>query len=303
MVQYRGCAVSFNLRAMDTRSWTCALVLGWTLACASSRPSASAPSTLERIKSAKVIKLGYRDSLVPFSYVASDGKPVGYSVDLCTRVVDGLRSDLEMPDLRTEWVKVTAETRIDAVVDGSVDLECGSTTVTLSRQQQVDFSSLIFVDGASLLSRADAGLHTLGDLSGKRVAVISGTTTGHVLHDAFKKAGVNVQVVGVQYTRDGLLAVDQQRVEAYAADRAVLVNLALTSAHPDRYTIIDAWLSYEPFALMLRRDADFRLAVNRQLARIYRSGSILELYRTWFGKLGRPSNLLATIYELYALPE
>jgi ABC-type amino acid transport substrate-binding protein len=114
---------------------------------------------------------------------------------------------------------------------------------------------------------------------------------------------VNVQVVGVKYTRDGLLAVDQQRVEAYAADRAVLVNLALTSAHPDRYTIIDAWLSYEPFALMLRRDADFRLAVNRQLARIYRSGSILELYRTWFGKLGRPSNLLATIYELYALPE
>src|SRR5262249_18345125 len=179
-----------------------------------------------------------------------------------------------------------------------VDLECGSTTATLDRQQRVDFSNLIFVDGASLLGRADAGLRTLADLSGKRVAVISGTTTEHVLHDAFKKAGVNVQVVTVKYSRDGLLAVDQQRVEAYAGDRAVLVNLALTATHPDRYAIIDAWLSYEPESLMLRRDPDFRLAVNRQLARIYRSGSILEIYQTWFGKLGRPGALLAALYEL-----
>ncbi len=288
---------------MDTRSCTCAVVLGLALACASLHPSPSAPSTLERIKSAKVIKLGYRDSSVPFSYLGSDGNPVGYSVDLCTRIVDGLRSDLAIPDLHVEWVKVTPETRMDALVDGSIDLECGSTTATLSRQQRVDFSNLIFVDGASLLSRVDAGLGTLGELSGKRVAVISGTTTEHVLYDAFKKGGVSVQVVTVNYSRDGLLAVDQQRVEAYAADRAVLVNLALTSAHPDRYTIIDAWLSYEPYGLMLRRDPDFRLAVNRQLARIYRSGSILELYRTWFGRLGPPGNLLAAMYQLYALPE
>ncbi len=288
---------------MNTRSWTCALLLGSALACASSRSSPSAPSTLELIKSSKVIKLGYRDSSVPFSYLGSDGNPVGYSVDLCTRVVDGLRSDLGIPDLRAEWVKVTPETRVDALVDGAIDLECGSTTVTLSRQERVDFSNLIFVDGASLMSRVDAGLGTLGELSGKRVAVVAGTTTEHVLHDALKKAGVNVQVVTVKYTREGLLAVDQQRVEAYAGDRAVLVNLALTSPHPDRYAIIDTWLSYEPFGLMLRRDPEFRLAVNRQLARIYRSGTILELYRTWFGKLGRPGNLLAAIYELYALPE
>ena len=250
-----------------------------------------------------MIKLGYRDSSVPFSYLGSDGNPAGYSVDLCTRVVDGLRSDLGISDLRAEWVKVTPETRVDALVDGAIDLECGSTTVTLSRQERVDFSNLIFVDGASLMSRVDAGLGTLGELSGKRVAVIAGTTTEHVLHDALKKAGVNVQVVTVKYTREGLLAVDQQRVEAYAGDRAVLVNLALTSPHPDRYAIIDTWLSYEPYGLMLRRDPEFRLAVNRQLARIYRSGTILELYRTWFGKLGRPGNLLAAIYELYALPE
>ncbi|HZX95009.1 MAG TPA: amino acid ABC transporter substrate-binding protein [Myxococcales bacterium] len=286
---------------MDIRRWTCALVPGLALACA--HAGASAPSTLERIKSAKVIKLGYRDSAVPFSYLGSEGKPVGYSVDLCTRVVEGLRGELEMPDLRAEWVKVTPETRVDAVVDGDVDLECGSTTATLTRQKRVDFSNLIFVDGASLLSRVDAGLGTLGQLAGKRVAVVTGTTTEHILYDAFKKAGVTVQVVPVKITRDGFAAVDQERVEAYAGDRAVLVNLALTSAHPERYTIIDAWMSYEPYGLMLRRDPDFRLAVNRQLARIYRSGSILELYRTWFGKLGRPGNLLAAMYELYALPE
>ena len=288
---------------MDTRSWTCVVAAGFALACASSRPSPSGPSTLERIKSAKVIKLGYRDSAIPFSYLGTDGNPVGYSVDLCNRVVDGLRNDMGMQDLRAEWVKVNPETRVDALVDGAIDLECGTTTVTLSRQKKIDFSNLIFVDGASVMSRVDAGLGTLAQLTGKRVAVISGTTTEHVLHDALKKAGVNVQVVTVKYTRDGLLAVDQQRVEAYAADRAVLVSLALTSPHPERYTIIDAWMSFEPYALMLRRDPDFRLAVNRQLARIYRSGTILEVYRTWFGKLGPPSNLLAAIYELYALPD
>jgi len=288
---------------MNTRSWTCAVLPGLALACASVHPGPSGPSTLERIKSSKVIKLGHRDSSIPFSYVGQDGKPVGYAVDLCHRVVDGLRSDLGIPDLRAEWVKVTPETRIDALVDGAIDLECGSTTVTLGRQERVDFSNLIFVDGASLLSRVDAGLRALGELSGKKVAVISGTTTEHVLRDAFRKAGLNVQVVTVTYTREGLLAVDQQRVAAYAADRAVLVNLALTSPHPDHYTIIDAWLSYEPYGLMLRRDPDFRLAVNRQLARIYRSGAILELYRTWFGNLGRPGNLLGAVYELFSFPE
>src|SRR2546423_15468354 len=108
---------------MDTRSWTCAPLPGSAPAFASSRSSPSAPSTLERIKSAKVIKLGYRDSSVPFSYLGSDGNPVGYSVDLCTRIVDGLRSDLAIPDLHVEWVKVTPETRMDALVDGSIDLE------------------------------------------------------------------------------------------------------------------------------------------------------------------------------------
>ena len=288
---------------MDTRSWTCVAALGLALACASAHPSPSGPSTLERIKSTKVIKFGYRDSAVPFSYLGSDGNPVGYSVDLCNRVVEGFRTDLGISDLRTEWVKVTPETRADALVDGSIDLECGTTTVTLARQKKVDFSNFIFVDGASLLSRVDAKLGTLAGLAGKRVAVIAGTTTEHVLHDAFKKAGVTVQVITVKYTREGLLAVDQQRVEAYAADRAILVNLALTSEHPDRYAIVDAWLSYEPYALMLRRDPDFRLAVNRQLSRIYRSGAILEVYRAWFGKLGPPSNLLVAIYELYALPD
>ncbi|MFL5248113.1 MAG: transporter substrate-binding domain-containing protein, partial [Myxococcales bacterium] len=288
---------------MGTRNWAYTVLPGLLVACASARPSGSESSTIEHMQSTKVIRLGYRDSAVPFSYLGPDGNPAGYSVDLCTRVVDGLRTDLQMPELRAQWVKVTADTRINAVVDGAIDLECGTTTATLARQERVDFSNLIFVDGTSLLSRIDLGVRTLPQLAGKRVAVIPGTTTEHVLYDAFKKAGVNVEVVNVNYSRDGLLAIDQQRVEAYAGDRAVLVNLALTSERPDRYAIIDEWLSYEPYGLMLRRDPDFRLAVNRQLARIYRSGAILEVYRTWFGKLGRPGNLLASMYELYSLPE
>jgi len=281
-----------------------AILLLLATGCATTqRSSSTGPDTLERIKETKVIKLGYRDSSVPFSFVRSDGNPLGYSVDLCARVVEGLGRDLAMPELRTEWVKVTPETRIGAVVDGTIDLECGSTTSTLSRQERVDFSNLTFVDGASLMGRADAGLRSINELSGRRVAVIPGTTTERLLRDEFAKAGVTPEIVSVKEHGEGLVAIDQRRADAYASDRAILVGLALTSSDPTRYTMIDRYLSYEPYGLMLRRDPAFRLAVNRQLSRIYRSGAIFDIYRKWFGALGVPSDLLIAMYALYALPE
>ena len=281
-----------------------AVLLLLATACATPQPGSSgAHDTIERIKAAKVIKLGYRDSSVPFSFVGSDGIPLGYSVDLCNRVVEGLGRDLAMPELRTEWVKVTPETRIGALVDSTIDLECGSTTSTLSRQERVDFSNLTFVDGATLLSSVETRLSSIGELSGKRVAVIPGTTTERLLREVFAKAGVKPEIVPVKEHSEGLIAINQHRADAYASDRAILVGLALTSSDPTRYTMVDRFLSYEPYGLMLRRDPTFRLAVNRQLARIYRSGTILDVYRKWFGALGPPSDLLIAMYALYALPE
>ena len=268
--------------------------------CATARLDASSRNTLDGIKSAGVIKLGYRDSAIPFSFVGIDGKPGGYSVDLCNAVVEGLATDLSLGELRTEWVKVTPETRMDFLLDGTIDLECGSTTSTYSRQERVDFSNFIFLDGATFMSRVNAGLRSLEDLSGKRVAVIPGTTTERALKEALTKAGVTSEIVSVKINREGLRAVSDGNADAFAGDRTILLNLAATSSEPDRYAVVDRLLSFEPYALMLRRDPAFRLAVNRQLSRIYRSGSITEIYGKWFGRYGPPNELLRTMYAIYA---
>jgi len=294
-----------RMRLSTNASFALPGLLLLSIACATPQPGSSsgAADTIEKIKATKVIKLGYRESSVPFSFKGSDGKPLGYTVDLCTRVVEGLGRDLAMPELRTEWVPVTPETRIGALVDGTIDLECGSTTNTLSRQERVDFSNLTFVDGATLLSSVDSKLGSLADLNGKRVAVIPGTTTERLLRETFVKAGLKTEIVPVKEHSEGLVAIDQHRADAYASDRNILVGLALTSSDPRRYIMIDRFLSYEPYGLMLRRDPVFRLAVNRQLANIYRSGTVLDIYRKWFGAFGPPSDLLIAMYALYALPE
>ena len=287
------------MRIIDS---ACAALL-LTAGCATARLDASSRNTLDGIKSAKVIKLGYRDSAVPFSFVGSDGKPGGYSVDLCNAVVEGLAQDPSLGELQIEWVKVTPETRVDALLDGTIDLECGSTTSTYSRQERVDFSNFIFLDGATLMSRVGAGIRSPEDLSGKRVAVIPGTTTERVLKEAFTTAGVTSEIVSVNIHREGLRAVSDGSADAYASDRTILLTLAATSSEPDRYVGGDRLLSFEPYALMLRRDAAFRLAVNRQLSRIYHSGSIIQIYGKWFGKFGPPSAALRTMYEIFASPE
>ncbi len=275
--------------------------------CATQAPSSSPAGggTLGRIKDTGVARLGFRESSAPFSYAGAAGRPAGYSIDLCTRIVAGLRQQLAMPDIRIEWVAVTPGTRIQAVVDGAIDLECGSTTNTLSRQERVDFSHMTFVDGASLLVRLPSSIGGIGDLAGKRVAVIPGTTTESVVRDALAAVGVRAQMVPVKEHSDGLAAIDTGAAEAYASDRVLLIGLALTAPGATRrYGLMERYLSYEPYALMLRRgDSDFRLAVNRELSRIYRSGQIAEIYNRWLGVLGPPSSLVVAMYSLHSLPE
>jgi ABC-type amino acid transport substrate-binding protein len=270
--------------------------------CASMETAPAPRGTLDKIKATRTIALGYRESSVPFSYVGNDKKPTGYSVDLCSRVVADLQRQLQLPDLRATWVPVTPENRIQAVVAGTVDLECGSTTNTLSRQQQVDFSLTTFVTGGSLLALASSNLPP--DLRGIRVAVIPGTTTEQVLREALAKGGSSITLIPVREHAEGLTAVEERRADAYASDRVILIGLAAAARDPKRFVLSDRYFSYEPYALMLRRgDPDFRLAVNRVLARIYRSPQIREIYTRWFGALGDPSALLIAMYAIEGLPE
>jgi ABC-type amino acid transport substrate-binding protein len=266
-----------------------------------SAPTSTAPtSTLDKLTATRKIAVGYRDSSIPFSYVGSDQTPVGYSVELCTHIVADLQR--QIPNLQVQWVPVTVESRIPALLNGTIDLECGSTTKTLARQEQVDFSVTTFLTGGSLLTLTEAPVGA--ELRNLRIAVIPGTTTEQVLKTAVTQSGAAVQFLAVSDHAAGLAALEQQTADAYASDRIILIGLALAASNPARFALAERYFSYEPYALMLRRgDPAFRLAVNRVLARLYRSGQILEIYSHWFGRLGTPSALLLGLYAIEGVPE
>jgi len=267
-------------------------------------PAQDLQGTLKKIKDSGTIAIGYREQSVPFSFRGNDGKPAGYSIDLCSRIVTGIQQQLKLAKLDVKWVPVTPENRIASVVNGTVDLECGSTTNTLSRQEQVDFSHMTFVDGGSLLVKVSDKMAAFQDLAGKRSAVIPGTTTEPALRAALQKAFVTAQVVPVKEHREGLAALENGTADAYASDRVILIGLAVTAKDPAQFAIAEQYLSYEPYGFMLRRgDSPFRLAVNRVLSSLYRSREVMQIYGRWFGKLGEPGNLLIAMYALHALPE
>lgn len=279
-----------------------AVVLALALAAPSQAQELT--GTLKKVKDTGTLVIGYRENSPPFSFTGPDGKPVGYSIDLCQKIVTGVQQAVGVPDVKVSWVPVTVDNRIPAVVSGRIDLECGSTTMTLGRQEQVDFSHMIWVDGGGLLTRAGNRVANLSDLNGKRVAVIPGTTTEKALHETLRKRVVNAQVVPVKDHDEGRAALQAGRVEAYASDRALLVGLLVTAKERDDLVLAEEQFSYEPYGLMLRRgDAAFRLAVNRTLAAIYGSEEISRIYARWFGRLGRPTAVLLTMYLMNALPE
>jgi glutamate/aspartate transport system substrate-binding protein len=268
--------------------------------CATVQSQTAPTGTLDKLTATRTIALGYRESSIPFSYVGADKAPVGYSVDLCTHIVADLQR--QIPNLQVTWVPVTVENRMSALLSGTIDLECGSTTKTLARQEQVDFSLTTFLTGGSLLTLTEAPVGA--DLRSLRIAVIPGTTTEQVLKAAVTQSGAAIQFLAVSDHAAGLAALEARTADAYASDRIILIGLALAASNPAQFALTDRYFSYEPYALMLRRgDPAFRLAVDRVLARLYRSGQILEVYTRWFGRLGTPSALLLSLYAIEGVPE
>jgi glutamate/aspartate transport system substrate-binding protein len=275
-----------------------ALCLSALLAC----PAAGA-QTLDKISKQGAISLGYIDDAAPFSYT-DKGEPQGYSVDLCRAVAAGIGAQLKR-ELKVRWVKLTIQNRIEAVRKGQVDLECSTTTWTLSRQRQVDFSLVTFVDGGSLLVGAQSDIGQVKDLAGKRIAVISGTTTEKALRAVLARTATNAEVLAIKTRDEGLALLGKAEVEALASDRTALVGVVVMNAGArGNFKLLDQDFSIEQYALMLRRgDHDFRLAVNRVLARVYRTGEIEKIYARWLGPLGPPSVLLSATYFIQSISE
>jgi polar amino acid transport system substrate-binding protein/glutamate/aspartate transport system substrate-binding protein len=279
-------------------------ILLCAIACAAITGTAFAASpTLDRIKTSGAVTFAYRDGAAPFSFKARNGRPQGYSVDLCEKVAAAIGKALAIPALKIEWRPVDAANRLDAVASGQADAECGTTTITLGRMERVDFSVPIFVDGGSVLVREKDHLSRLVDLKGKKIAIIPGTTTLPALEKALKVIEVTAEFVPVKTSAEGVSMLIAGKVDAYANDRIVLAGIKLAQAG-DELELMNSDFSFEPYGLVLRRDdPDFRLAVNRALVAIYKSGDIDAVYVKWLAPLGRPGPLLNAMFYLNSLPE
>ena len=255
--------------------------------------AAELTGTLKKIKESGTITLGHRDSSIPFSYIAdASGKPVGYSHDVQLAIVEGLKKQLDMPDLKIKYNLVTSQTRIPLVQNGTVDVECGSTTNNVERQQQVDFSVGIFEIGTRLLSKKDSPYKDFADLKGKNVVTTAGTTSERILKsmNADKQMGMNV--ISAKDHGESFQMLESGRAVAFMMDDALLAGEMAKAKKPTDWAVTGTPQSYEVYACMVRKgDPDFKKAVDDAIVGIYKSGEINNIYSKWFTQPIPPKGL------------
>jgi len=263
---------------------------------------------LKRIKERGVINVGHREASIPFSYIGPDGKPIGYSMDLCMKIIDKIKAEIQAPDLKIKYVPVTSQTRIPLMANGTIDMECGSTTNNLTRSKQVDYLAVTFITGTQLAVKKSSGIKEIEDLNGKAIALSLGTTNEKAVKAVIQEKGLNVKIVMVKDHPQGWLALETDRVDAYATDHVLLYGLISKSKDPGQFVVTGRFLSYDPYGIMVpRNDSTYRLIGNTVLADLMRSGEMLKVYDKWFNpgptKINMPlSATLRTAFEVQALP-
>ena len=277
------------------------------LSAAALAQSARAPAPegrLKRIADTKTIAIAYRADAVPFSFVNDKKLPDGFAIDLCKRIANSIERQLGIPGLKIDWVPVSVQTRFETVAKGRADIECGSSTMTLARMKEVDFSSVTFVETTGLLVKTASGVRSISDLAGKTVAVVAGTTNERAVHAQLKRRQLDATVLPFKSRDEAFAALEEGKADAFASDKLLLVGAASKAKDAGAFTLLADQLSFEPYGIVLpRNDSALRLAVNTGLAQVYGGREIVEIFRRWFGGLGRPSTLLEAAYELGAIPE
>ncbi|MBC8118901.1 MAG: amino acid ABC transporter substrate-binding protein [Burkholderiaceae bacterium] len=278
--------------------------LQWLPSIALAQSAPALDGRLKKIQETRSIAIAHRTDAIPFSFEDDKKQVTGYSIDVCRRVVGAIERQLGLSELKIKWVPVTVQNRFDVVAKGQADMECGSSTVTLSRMKTVDFSSFTFVDGTGLLVKAALAGTGLGDLSGKKIGVVGGTSNERAVNEALKRRVVNATVVPLKSSDEGLAQVESGAIDAFASDRVLLLALAAKAKDAKGLALLADAISFEPYAITLPRgDWQMRLAVNSALAQVYRSGAILEIFNRWFGSLGRPGQLTEATFLFGALAE
>jgi len=262
--------------------------------------------TLKRIADSGEIRIGYVPDAPPMSFLDTNGKPAGYSISLCRFITNAVKTVVGRDELKVTYVPLIApEERLAAVEDGTVDIECAASTVTLSRRERVDFTLMTFITGGAVLSTTEKPINSVAETSGKTVAVIKGTTTHTALREFISSNEFKITLRIIATHDEGMELLDAGKVDGYASDRAMLVGQVFRSADRSKYAITRDVFSFEPYALMLHRgDTDFRLVADRALANLYGNARIRRLYHDWFGRYGEPMTpILEALFEFQAVGE
>jgi len=260
--------------------------------------------TLGQIKKTGQIRIGFRTSEPPMSFLDKDGKPDGYSIELGQFVIKEIEKKIGVK-VKVQYIPVTAENRFKALVDNKIDILCGATTKTLSRSELVDFTQLTFVTGASLMTLQKSENRDSSGFSGKKIGVVKDTTTAVSLKNLLRETSTKAEIVFFDSARDGVDALRKEKIDAYAADQIVLIGIASGAQDEMSFAINSNVFSFEPFAFALRRnDADFRLAADRAISDLCRSKKIFEIYDKWVGVFtGQRLPLFEAMVQLNATPE
>lgn len=259
------------------------IVLGLTLASALAFAQPVLADTLAKIKSSGTITMGIRESSYPLSYLDDKQQPIGYHIDICNRIVDAVKSKLDLKTLKVNHQAVTSQNRIPLVTNGTVDLECGSTTNNAARQNQVAFAPTTFVTNVRMAVKKSSGITSLAQLGGKPVATTTGTTSVQLMRAHEKGKGIDFKEVYGKDHADSFLMLETDRAVAFVMDDNLLAGLIVTSKNPADYAIVGESLNIEPIAIMIRKDdPQFQGLVNTVIRDLAKSGEIDKLYAKWF---------------------
>ncbi|MBV8698679.1 MAG: amino acid ABC transporter substrate-binding protein [Bradyrhizobium sp.] len=239
--------------------------------------------TLARIKAAHVVHLGYRESSPPFSFLDQAGRPIGYSLELCEAVVDEIATEVDDPDLKIDYVKVTSDDRIAAMLAGKIDLECGSTTANAERAKQVAFSPLMFVAGTKLMVPKGSAINAATDLKGKTVVVTKGTTNEQAMHNVDKKFSLGLTVVTSSDHEQSYQMLADGKADAFATDDILLYGLIARHKSQDKFRVTGDYLSYDPYGIMFAKgEPQLTAVVERAFRKLGSNHDLIPLYNKWF---------------------
>lgn len=244
---------------------------------------AYATDTMARIKETQTVTIAHREASFPFSYLSENKKPIGYSVDICLKIVDALKRELKLPHLAVNYLLVTPSTRIPAIVEGKADIECGSTTNNAERRKQVNFTVPHFFATARMIVRTDSGIKNWTDLKDKKVVTTKGTTSVKLLSDRDKARGLDLKLVEGRDHNESFSMVENSQADAFPMDDVLLFGFRANAKDPAKFSIVGDVLSAEPYAMILpKNDPVFKAFVDREMARMMNDGEITKLYDKWF---------------------